>query len=57
MRISHEDTWTVWLRAKGIITPLKNVDYSFKFIDTRRYNSVTTRGIIECIVKYVKREG
>jgi len=55
MRISHEDTWTIWLRAKGIITPLKNVDY--KFIGIRRYNSVTTRRIIECIVKYVKREG
>ena len=55
MRISHEDTWTVWLRAAGIITPLKNVDYSFKFTNESRYNSVTTRRIIECIVKYVKR--
>lgn len=55
MRISHEDTWTVWLRTAGIITPLKNVEYSFKFIDTRRYNSVTTRRIRECIVDFVKR--
>ncbi len=55
MRISHEESWTVWLRAAGIITPLKNVDYSFKFKNESRYNSVTTRRIRECIVKYVKR--
>lgn len=53
MRIAHEDTWTVWLRATGIITPLKNVDY--KFIDIRRYNRSITMGIREYIVNFVKR--
>ena len=55
MRIAHEDTWTVWLRDKGIITPLKNVDYNFKFTNESHYNSVTTISIREYIVNFVKR--